>query len=59
MQTFIYSCFEEVLSKAESLGWEDSYIDGTDDDYDPDTGDAVEEECLTYIKDQGFELVML
>lgn len=52
---FIYSSFEELLDKAEELGWKDLHIDGTSDYYNADVADSIEDECITYIEDRGIE----
>jgi hypothetical protein len=52
-KTYIYECFAETLSFAESLGWVD-WLDDVDDDTDPDTIDAAEGDAIDYIESKGY-----
>ena len=52
--TFNYESLMEVIDFAEFLGWEDTYTDCTDDDYDEYVADAIEEECIRFIAARGY-----
>ena len=52
-KTYVYECFGETLSFAESLGWVD-WLDDVDDDTDPDTIDAAEGDAIDYIESKGY-----
>tara|TARA_B100000214_G_C23898234_1_gene595180 strand:- start:60 stop:260 length:201 start_codon:yes stop_codon:yes gene_type:complete len=56
MRTFIYKSLDDLIIYAESLGWIDTYPDGTDDDYDAYVTDAIEQECINFIQSMGFEV---
>ena len=56
METFIYKSLDDLTIYAESLGWIDTYPDGTDDDFDGYVFDAIEEECINFIESMGIEV---
>ena len=47
----------DLMEKAESLGWEDTYPDGTDDDYDEYVSDEIELDCINFLLYNGYEVV--
>tara|TARA_R100000005_G_scaffold47098_1_gene22472 strand:- start:116 stop:337 length:222 start_codon:yes stop_codon:yes gene_type:complete len=55
LKTYVYECFGETLSFAESLGWVD-WLDDVDDDTDPDTIDAAEADAIDYIESKGYTI---
>ena len=56
MTSFFYKSLDDLISYAESLGWVDTYPDGTDDDYDGYVADAIEEECINFIESMSIRV---
>ena len=44
------ACFGNILDLAQYLGWEDTFGDSSDPDYDPD---AIEESAMDFIDEQS------
>ena len=57
MKEFVYESLMSLMEKAESLGWEDTYPDGTDDDYDEYVSDEIELDCINVLVYNGYEIV--
>tara|TARA_R100000388_G_C7115460_1_gene98528 strand:+ start:78 stop:257 length:180 start_codon:yes stop_codon:yes gene_type:complete len=49
---YVYSCFAETLSFAETLGWVEPEDDGR-----VDWGDAIESDALDFIEVSGFKVI--
>ena len=56
MEIFAYKSLDDLISYAESLGWVDTYPDGTCCDYDGYVADAIEEECINFIESMGIHV---
>jgi len=50
---YVYSCFGETLSFAESLGW----VEPEGDDGRVDWGDLIEQDALDFIEASGFKII--
>tara|TARA_Y100001937_G_C6965022_1_gene260648 strand:+ start:326 stop:511 length:186 start_codon:yes stop_codon:yes gene_type:complete len=57
VKTFVYDSLMDLMEKAASLGWEDTYPDGTDDDYDEYVADEIEFDCINVLLYNGYEVV--
>lgn len=54
MKTFTYKSLMELITRAEDLGWEDTYPDCTDPDFDEYIVDCIEDDCVRFIEDLGY-----
>ena len=53
-KVYEYDCLMDLINFAESLGWEDTYPDNTDPDYDDGIADAIQEDCIDFIEKAGY-----
>ena len=56
MKKFAYESLMDLMEEAESLGWVDGFEDETGD-YDGYVADAIEEECISVLLHNGYEIV--
>jgi hypothetical protein len=59
MTTYVYKSLDDLISYAESLGWVDTYPDGSEDDYNGYVADAIEEECINFIESKDHDILHL
>jgi len=59
MNTYIYDCFEETLSFAETLGWkEPSDLENlSGDTWTPVASNSLEESAIEFIESKGYQVV--
>jgi len=57
--TYVYKSLDDLISYAESLGWIDTYPDGSDNDYSGYVADAIEEECINFIESKDHDILHL
>jgi hypothetical protein len=59
MKEYVYDCFEETLSFAETLGWTEPFdlVDQSDETWTPEASNSMEESAIEFIESKGYQVV--